>query len=231
LAEVEREADEERAREELPRADEERVEPPLARVEELLRAVVALLRAVVALLRAVERAPELLLDDFVERAFDVVRERLAPEALLERPDEEPELDPLEPDVPRLGCGMFFSLPWGRGCRRDPTVRALTAIGRGADLWKIGVKRSDGGQTGSSLREMFEHPEAPDTLASHIRAATRADGEKIRLTARLVAAAWPGGTEDRTDAVGRGWLRIWGPVRVVADVPPCGCAQGHCLICN
>lgn len=79
--------------------------------------------------------------------------------------------------------------------------------------------------------MSEHPEAPDTLALHIRAAARPDGENNRLAQRLVLAAWPGGTEDRTDAVARGWLRIWGPVRVVADMPPCGCAQGRCVICN
>lgn len=79
--------------------------------------------------------------------------------------------------------------------------------------------------------MQERPELPETLVRHIRAAARPGGESERWTERLLAAAWPGGTEDHTDAVARGWLRMWGPVRVVADVPDCGCARGRCLICN
>ena len=79
--------------------------------------------------------------------------------------------------------------------------------------------------------MPNYPELPDMLALHIRAAARPSGESERLTRVLSNALWPGGSADRSDPIARGWLRMWGPVQVVAEPPRCGCADGHCTICN
>jgi hypothetical protein len=76
-----------------------------------------------------------------------------------------------------------------------------------------------------------NPELPEMLALHIRAAGRPSAESQRLLRVLNTALWPGGGADRTDRVARGWLRLWGPVQVVIDPPHCGCAEGHCAICN
>ena len=69
------------------------------------------------------------------------------------------------------------------------------------------------------------------IAEHIRAVARPTGETARLTRLLVGVCWPGGTSDSTDPVARGWLRMWGPIRIVVDVPPCECHTGHCKLCN
>ena len=82
--------------------------------------------------------------------------------------------------------------------------------------------------------MHEHPELPDALTVHIRAAGRPDIESERLGRLLVAACWPGGIADRCEPIARGWLRTWfppAPTRLVVDVPQCGCARGRCRICN
>jgi hypothetical protein len=79
--------------------------------------------------------------------------------------------------------------------------------------------------------MQDNPELPETLSTHIRAAGRPDTESDRLMYDLVAACWPSGSEDRSEPVARGWLRMWGPIRIVVDVPACGCARGRCHICN
>ncbi len=79
--------------------------------------------------------------------------------------------------------------------------------------------------------MPDHPELPDTLAVHIRAAARPDGESARLTRAVLDGCWPGGSHDRTEPVARGWLRMWGPVKVVVSPPRCGCQSGRCTICN
>jgi len=71
----------------------------------------------------------------------------------------------------------------------------------------------------------------DDLTVHIRAAARSGPESGRLTTHIADACWPGGPADRTDPVARGWLRMWGPVRIVVAVPACGCARGRCVICN
>jgi hypothetical protein len=49
--------------------------------------------------------------------------------------------------------------------------------------------------------------------------------------RLLARSWPGGA-DRSVPAARIWLRAWGPVRAGARLlPSCGCAGGHCGVCN
>ena len=82
-----------------------------------------------------------------------------------------------------------------------------------------------------MNEMPNPSELPGTLAIHIRAASRPSVESQRLLRVLDSALWPGGSADRTDRVARGWLRMWGPVQVAVDAPQCGCADGHCTICN
>ena len=71
----------------------------------------------------------------------------------------------------------------------------------------------------------------DAIFDHIRAASRPEGETRRLITYLLAACWPSGVDDTTDAVARGWLRMWGPVKLIAEVPTCSCEYGHCAICN
>jgi hypothetical protein len=79
--------------------------------------------------------------------------------------------------------------------------------------------------------MHEDRDMRDALESHIRAAARPLMETDRLSDGLLHVCWPGGTADRSEPVARGWLRMWGPVRLVLDVPRCGCAGGRCTICN
>jgi hypothetical protein len=79
--------------------------------------------------------------------------------------------------------------------------------------------------------MQDDHETEAGIAEFIRAAVRPTGETARLTRELSRHCWPGGTGDRTDPVARGWLRMWGPNRVVVEVGPCECHTGHCMICN
>jgi hypothetical protein len=70
-----------------------------------------------------------------------------------------------------------------------------------------------------------------TSEIHIRAATRPDAETERLLRDLTAYCWPGGTEDQSDPVARGWLRHFAAIVPIFDVPACACEQGHCTSCN
>jgi hypothetical protein len=79
--------------------------------------------------------------------------------------------------------------------------------------------------------MPDNHQRPNPLALHVRAAARPEEETDRLLAHLVETCWPGTTADRSEPVARGWLRTWGPVRFVVDVPRCRCDRGHCRICN
>jgi hypothetical protein len=59
---------------------------------------------------------------------------------------------------------------------------------------------------------------------------RTPAETVVLTARLREACWPG-SDDRTDALAREWLRLGG---LGADVPRpvgCTCHTGRCRVCN
>jgi hypothetical protein len=78
---------------------------------------------------------------------------------------------------------------------------------------------------------MSNPELPEMLALHVRAAARPSVESRRLLRVLTTGLWPGGLGDRTDSVARGWLRMWGPVKVVVEPPRCGCGEGRCTICN
>jgi hypothetical protein len=71
----------------------------------------------------------------------------------------------------------------------------------------------------------------DAISDYIRAAARPDGETRRLITYILSSCWPGGMDDRSEPVARGWLRMWGPVKLIADVPTCGCEHGRCTICN
>ena len=71
----------------------------------------------------------------------------------------------------------------------------------------------------------------EEIEGHVRAAARPDRESLILADTLARFCWPGGPADRSEPVARGWLRMWGPVKVIAAVPACGCASGRCTICN
>ena len=75
----------------------------------------------------------------------------------------------------------------------------------------------------------------DTIELHIRAACRPGIETERLLGDLTAYCWPGGTQDHTDPVARGWLRHFQTVRPIGTVPECACnlepARPHCSLCN
>jgi hypothetical protein len=79
--------------------------------------------------------------------------------------------------------------------------------------------------------MQEDNEMRDSLAVHIRAAGRPLTESDRFAQGLVDYSWPSGTHDRNEPIARGWLRMWGPNKLIVDVPRCGCAEGRCAICN
>ena len=59
--------------------------------------------------------------------------------------------------------------------------------------------------------------------------TSADHE--RLADILRAWCWPGGPEDRTEPVARGWVRRWGRACAHTVSVECTCAQGRCAACN
>jgi hypothetical protein len=71
----------------------------------------------------------------------------------------------------------------------------------------------------------------DELHEHVRAARKSDFQSLLLADELLRYCWPGGQADRTEPIARGWLRMWGPVKVIAAVPVCGCQYGRCTICN
>jgi hypothetical protein len=79
--------------------------------------------------------------------------------------------------------------------------------------------------------MIEFPERENTLAVHIRAAARPQAEAELVTAQLLKLCWPGGVCDHDEPSARGWLRLWGPGKVVLAVPVCRCHEGRCAICN
>ena len=59
---------------------------------------------------------------------------------------------------------------------------------------------------------------------------RTPAETVVLTARLRESCWPG-SDDRTDALAREWLRRQGPVLTIPSVAPCTCSSGRCRVCN
>ena len=79
--------------------------------------------------------------------------------------------------------------------------------------------------------MLEFPENHNAMAIHVRAAARERSEGDLVTAQLFEICWPGGHQDRDKPSARGWLRLWGPGKVVLAVPVCRCDEGRCAICN
>jgi hypothetical protein len=61
-------------------------------------------------------------------------------------------------------------------------------------------------------------------------AVRTHAETVVLTARLREACWPG-SDDRTDALAREWLRLGGPGVEVPELVGCSCHTGRCRVCN
>jgi len=59
---------------------------------------------------------------------------------------------------------------------------------------------------------------------------RTHAETVVLTARLRETCWPG-SDDRTDALAREWLRRSGPGITTPSVAPCTCGTGRCRVCN
>ena len=41
----------------------------------------------------------------------------------------------------------------------------------------------------------------------------------------------GSRDDASMPIARDWLRRWRPRRMTVDAPVCGCARGHCAVCN
>jgi hypothetical protein len=56
-------------------------------------------------------------------------------------------------------------------------------------------------------------------------------DRARLAAALHSWCWPGGAADRTEPVGRAWVRRTGPRRVDALDLRCTCREGRCELCN
>jgi len=59
---------------------------------------------------------------------------------------------------------------------------------------------------------------------------RTPAETVVLTARLRESCWPG-SDDRTDALAREWLRRSSPTLTTPSVAPCTCESGRCRVCN
>jgi hypothetical protein len=79
--------------------------------------------------------------------------------------------------------------------------------------------------------MEREPSTRDNIAAHVRAATRPGSESQRLLRDLGELCWPGGVDDRTEPVARGWLSLAGPQLLTAEMPVCRCAEHRCQICN
>jgi hypothetical protein len=71
----------------------------------------------------------------------------------------------------------------------------------------------------------------DAIFDHIRAANRPEGETRRLITDILSTCWPGGLDDTTEPIARGWLRMWGPIKQIVEIPTCTCHEGRCSVCN
>jgi hypothetical protein len=61
-------------------------------------------------------------------------------------------------------------------------------------------------------------------------AARSHAETVVLTARLRESCWPG-SDDRTDALAREWLRRRGVAVRAPEAVGCTCHTGRCRVCN
>ena len=78
-----------------------------------------------------------------------------------------------------------------------------------------------------MPEPFDHTLVAGLLTS---LSIRTHAETVVLTARLREACWPG-SDDRTDALAREWLRVGGPVAGSPGAVGCSCRTGRCRVCN
>jgi hypothetical protein len=68
--------------------------------------------------------------------------------------------------------------------------------------------------------------------AHVAAfAQRTAADHDRLARALRSWCWPGGGEDRTEPVARGWVRRWGPACRHTVALECTCPRGGCAVCN
>jgi hypothetical protein len=79
--------------------------------------------------------------------------------------------------------------------------------------------------------MGTHSGDPAIIAHIELVSTRAESDADRLVSTMLSRCWPGGTGDRTEAVGVEWVRRWGPRRAGPIQSGCRCALGRCLLCN
>jgi hypothetical protein len=70
----------------------------------------------------------------------------------------------------------------------------------------------------------------ELLASLVASATTSASLDHGPLVRLAGRCWPG-TPDGTSPAALHWVRRWRPERLVAVLPPCGCATGRCGSCN
>jgi hypothetical protein len=78
-----------------------------------------------------------------------------------------------------------------------------------------------------MPEPFDHTLVAGLLSS---LSVRTHAETVVLTARLREACWPG-SDDRTDALAREWLRQRG-LKAPSPTPDgCTCESGRCRVCN
>jgi hypothetical protein len=72
----------------------------------------------------------------------------------------------------------------------------------------------------------------DDIRAHIESiAARSDADLALLANRLSGGSWPGGASDRTEPGAIAWLQRWRPSGPAPATPLCGCAGGHCQVCN
>ena len=78
-----------------------------------------------------------------------------------------------------------------------------------------------------MPEPFDHTLVAGLLSS---LSVRTHAETVVLTARLREACWPG-SDDRTDALAREWLRQRGLKAPTPTPDGCTCGSGRCRVCN
>jgi len=79
--------------------------------------------------------------------------------------------------------------------------------------------------------MEDHPLRARAEA-HIAAASRRTAEDHdRLEGILRSWCWPGGPDDRTDAIARRLVGTRGPECLTKVAFECTCVQGRCTVCN
>ena len=84
-----------------------------------------------------------------------------------------------------------------------------------------------GYSSHGMPDRIDHTLVAGLLTS---LSVRTPAETVVLTARLREACWPG-SDDRTDALAREWLRHGGPGAERPQTVGCTCDSGRCRVCN